>query len=1244
MSYFDRKQLFTRLPKILNLCFILALLGCQSNFSPALTPTVSTGSTGSTGSSGSGDTTSTQTGPQIPASYFGLTVHQSSLVPVVPYNTVRSWDAVPGPDWADSNPAPGVYKFASLDAFIAANQATGSTPGRDMIYTLGRTPQWASSQPNAPTDYGPGQCAPPSDITNWDNYVTAVATHANGAIKYWEIWNEPMNAKYYCGDIPTMVTLAQHARTIIKNIDPDAVILSPATGSGWGPAWLSSFLLQGGASTVDVIAFHGYWSQTAEDIVTVIGDYKTLMAQNGLSNLPIWDTEASGEAMPTMDQDAAFLSKYYLLHASLGVARFLWYGYDSSLQWGQLWTAAGGPNEAGTAYAQTYDWMVGATLTSPCAMGTNGVWSCGFSRTNYEAMALWNSTAPTTVSVLSQFVQYRDLMGVVHPITDGTVPVGNSPILVETPATQSASLAFASIATQAFGGAPFPVYASSPSNGAITYSVVSGPATLSGSMITLTGAGTVVLQASQAASANYVAATANTSFIVTPIAPTLAFASIAPETFGSAPFPVSASSPSNSPITYSVVSGPASISGSTVTLTGGGTVTLAASQAASGGYTAGSVTTSFTVGVATPVLSFAPINPPTFGDAPIQLSATSASNGAVSYSLISGAASISGSTLTIKGAGTVWVLASQAATTSYAAATAKTSFVVAPTTPTLSFVAIPSQIFGNTAYARLTSNSNGAVTYSVISGPATVSANAITTTGVGTVWLSASQAALGNYIAGTATTSFIVTPRTPTLSFVSIPAETYGGSSFQVSATSASNGPVSYSVLSGPATVSGSTVTLTGAGWVRLSATQAASGNYATATTSTTFQAVGATPSLAFAAIGTQNYGSLPFQVSATSPSTGGITYTVGSGPATISGSTVTLTGTGTVVLNASQLARGNYGPATATTSFNVTSGPAALSFAKIAKQTNGNPPFTVSATSASTGSVRYAVVSGPAVISGSTVTLTGGGTVTLSATQAAAGGYSTGSATTSFTVGAGTPAISIAAIPAATFGDAPARLSTTSTSDGAITYSVVAGGASISGSTVTATAAGTITVKASQAATANYAATSTTTSFTVAPTAPTLSLVAIPSQIFGNTAYARVTTNAHGALTYSVVSGPAIVSGNAITFTGTGTVVLQATQAALGNYTQGTATTSFTVTPRTPVLSFAALPGTIYAGSPLQVSATSASGAPVTYTVLLGHATVSGSTVTPTTAGWVKIGATQAAGGNYTSATTGISFYVTAN
>jgi hypothetical protein len=112
----------------------------------------------------------------------------------------------------------------------------------------------------------------------------------------------------------------------------------------------------------------------------------------------------------------------------------------------------------------------------------------------------------------------------------------------------------------------------------------------------------------------------------------------------------------------------------------------------------------------------------------------------------------------------------------------------------------------------------------------------------------------------------------------------------------------------------------------------------------------------------------------------------------------VTLTGASTVNLQASQAAIGGYAATTATASFNV-SGATKLYFNAIPNQTYGVAPFTVSATSNSTGAITYSVVSGPATISGNTVTLTGAGTVTLQASQAAAGGYPATKATASFRV-----------------------------------------------------------------------------------------------------------------------------------------------------------------------------------------------------------------------------------------------------
>jgi hypothetical protein len=89
------------------------------------------------------------------------------------------------------------------------------------------------------------------------------------------------------------------------------------------------------------------------------------------------------------------------------------------------------------------------------------------------------------------------------------------------------TITFPAIPDHVFGDAPFTLSATASSGLAVTYTVTSGPATVLGNTVTLTGAGTVVIQVAQAGNASYAAATPVTqSFIVLPAV--LALTSITP--------------------------------------------------------------------------------------------------------------------------------------------------------------------------------------------------------------------------------------------------------------------------------------------------------------------------------------------------------------------------------------------------------------------------------------------------------------------------------------------------------------------------------------------------------------------------------------------------------------------------------------------------------------------------------------------------------------------------------------------
>jgi hypothetical protein len=365
--------------------------------------------------------------------FFGLSVlDYVNVAPQLTYGTTRTWDAHPGLDWAEANPAQNQFNFAPLNAYIAVN----ANRNLQILYTFGRTPLWASTNPTATGSYGPGQCAAPI-LSAWDQYVTAVVTTAAGRIRYWELWNEPDQAGTWCSDIPTMVTMAQHAYKIIKSIDPTAQVLSPAATGGAGATWLNDFIVAGGKGTFDIVAFHGYEGAQAERITAIVDVYRLVLARYNLGALPLWDTECSwgagGEStIGDNDHRAAFVSKYLVLQWSKAVDRVLWYAYDSEPEWGRLTDSEGNPAPPSIAFGETRTWLVGSTLTQPCAINGAGTYTCNISRSGgYTAQVLWNSTTDTSVTIPPGMTEYRDLSGTIHPIVGATVTATYFPILVE---------------------------------------------------------------------------------------------------------------------------------------------------------------------------------------------------------------------------------------------------------------------------------------------------------------------------------------------------------------------------------------------------------------------------------------------------------------------------------------------------------------------------------------------------------------------------------------------------------------------------------------------------------------------------------------------------------------------------------------------------------------------------------------------------------------------------------------------
>ena len=152
------------------------------------------------------------------------------------------------------------------------------------------------------------------------------------------------------------------------------------------------------------------------------------------------------------------------------------------------------------------------------------------------------------------------------------------------------TITFAPLAAKTFGDPDFTVSATASSGLDVSFSIFSGPATISGNTVHITGAGSVTVRASQAGDTNYNAAPdVDRSFNVAQAAQTISFAALPDKTYGDAPFTVSATGgASGNPVTFAAEGNCSSsgANGSTITITGAGSCKVTASQAGNANYTA----------------------------------------------------------------------------------------------------------------------------------------------------------------------------------------------------------------------------------------------------------------------------------------------------------------------------------------------------------------------------------------------------------------------------------------------------------------------------------------------------------------------------------------------------------------------------------------------------------------------------------------------------------------------------------
>jgi len=814
------------------------------------------------------------------------------------------------------------------------------------------------------------------------------------------------------------------------------------------------------------------------------------------------------------------------------------------------------------------------------------------------------ASSPITVTGLSNGTSYTFTVTATNSAGTGSASAASNSV---TPKA-SQTITFNNPGAQNFGATP--TLSSTASSGlSVSFtSSTTGVCTITtGGALTFVTAGTCTINADQAGSSTYLAATTVTrSFTVNavvPGAPTIGTAT-AGDTQASVAFSAPASNGGSAITGYTVTANPGGATGtgasSPITVTGlsnGTSYTFTVTATNSAGTGSASGASNSVTPNSSQTITFANPGTQNFGTPPT-LTATSTSGLTVTFSSSTTAVCTitSGGALTFVTAGTCTINADQAGNGSYSAATTVSrSFTVAavvPGAPTIG-TATAGDTQAGVSFTAPASNGGAAITsYTVTSSPggitASGSASPLMVTGLSngtsyTFTVTATNSA-GTGTASAASNS--VTPKaSQTITFNNPGAQNFGVTP-TLSATASSGLSVSFtSSTTGVCTITtGGALTFVTVGTCTINADQAGNATYQTATTvARSFTVNAVVPGAP--TIGTATAGDTQASVSFTAPmSNGGVSitsYTVTSNPGGLTGSgtssplTVTgLTNGTSYIFTVTATNSAGTGSASGASNSVTPNSSQTITFANPGTQNFGTPPtLTATSTSGLTVTFSSSTTAVCTITSGGALTFVTAGTCTINADQAGNGSYSAATTVSrSFTVAAVVPGAPT--IGTATAGDVQASVSFSapaSNGGSAITgYTVTANPGGVTGTgtfspiTVTGLSNGTsytFTVTATNSAGTGFASAA---SNNVTPKASqTITFNNPGAQNFGVTPTLSATASSGLSVSFtsSTTGVCTITTGGALTFVTAGTCSISADQAGNVSYlAAATVTQSFSV------------------------------------------------------------------------------------
>jgi len=261
------------------------------------------------------------------------------------------------------------------------------------------------------------------------------------------------------------------------------------------------------------------------------------------------------------------------------------------------------------------------------------------------------------------------------------------------------------------------------------------------------------------------------------------------------------------------------------------------------GSTSGSATSTVSISVTqgSQTITFGTAPTPTYSPSgTFSVSATATSDLPVAYSsLTAGVCTVSGSTVTIVTAGTCTIAGDQAGNSNWLAAPQQTQNITITQASQATFTASGSpstiNVGGSSNISATGGSGTGTLSYSLVFGsPCTLLGSTLTAVGQGICTVTVTKAADTNYLLASSD-AIVNVNLAPQSTLTVVPSSTsinVNGTATLSTTGGNGTGAVTYAVTSGPCSVSGSTLTGTGAGNCSVTATKAADSAFNSATSS----------------------------------------------------------------------------------------------------------------------------------------------------------------------------------------------------------------------------------------------------------------------------------------------------------------------------------------------------------------------------------------------------------------------------